>query len=113
MEISDFVLSKDNKKNSVLDKEYKRLLNNVIQTSDEELETRWATYNLIIKELIRLHDCEYFEEIKYRFTDGENPNQVLIDIISRYNQDELSYLITFLMKRVEEYLESDFFRRFY
>ena len=115
MEISDFVLSKSNNKksNSLLDKEYKRLINKIIQNSTEIEEVRWGTYNLIIKELISLHDCEYFEEIKYRLTDGENPNEVLIDVIARYNPDDLSYLITFLMKRVEEYWEEDFLKRFY
>ena len=63
--------------------------------------------------MIKLNDYQYFEEIKYRLTDGENPNEVLIDIISRYKPENLNHLILFLMNRVEEYAEEDFLKRFY
>lgn len=113
MQFCDFIVKNSCGKNTLLDKKYTKLLNNIILNSCEEEEIRWETYNLIIKELIKLNDCEYFQEIKYRFTDGENPNKVLIDVISRYNGDDLNHLILFLVKRVEEYAEEDFFKRFY
>lgn len=113
MEFCDFIVKNSYGKYTLLDKEYTRLINNVISNNNEEDEIRWETYNLIIKEMIRINDCEYFKEIQYRFTDGENPNEVLIDVISRYCPDELNHLITFLMKRVEEYAEDDFLKRFY
>lgn len=113
MEFSDFVVKNNYGKTTLLDKEYKKLINNLIKNSTEDEEIRWETYNLIIKELISVNGFEYFEEIKYRFTDGESPNRVLLDVVSRYKTEELSYLILFLVGRVEEYVEEDFFKRFY
>jgi hypothetical protein len=113
MEFSDFIVKNSYGEVTLLDKEYKKLINNVIVNSTEEDEIRWGTYNLIIKEMIKLNDYQYFEEIKYRLTDGENPNEVLIDIISRYKPENLNHLILFLMNRVEEYAEEDFLKRFY
>jgi hypothetical protein len=80
--------------------------------NDEEVEARWETYNLIIKEFFLVDDGKYFQEIKYRLTDREDPNIVLLDIISRYCVSELSYLTWMLKKRIEEYVEEDFIRRF-
>jgi hypothetical protein len=113
MELFDFIVKTNPGKTSVLDKEYIRLIKNIILTSDEEKESRWETYNLIIKDFFDVDGGKYFEEIKYRLTDGENPNLVILDIISRYSEGELSYLIWILKKRVEEYIEEDFFKRFY
>ena len=113
MELCNFILKNGTGKNTTLDKEYSKLINQVIQNSDDDSEERWETYNFIIKELFNLDGCKYFQEIKYRLTDGENANNVIIDIISRYNADELTFLITFLFNKVEEYAEEDFFKRFY
>lgn len=113
MELYDFILKKGTGKNTILDKEYTRLINDVILTKDEENEERWETYNLIIRELFNVDDGLYFKEIKYRFTDGENPNNVILDILSRYEHNQLTPLVWFLAKRVEEFAEDDFLRRFY
>lgn len=113
MELLDFIVKNGFGKNTLLDSAYAKLINQVITEMDDETEERWETYNLIIKELFNIDNGEYFQEIKYRFTDGENPNNVILDIISRYASDELSYLAYFLSKRVEEYAELDFCRRFY
>lgn len=113
MKFNDFIVKKGSGKNTILDKQYIELINGVIIKMDEETEARWETYNLIIKELIIIDNGEHFEEIKYRLTDGEDANKVLLDIISRYSSDELTFLAYFLSKRVEEYLEEDFLKRFY
>lgn len=113
MEVYNFIVKRGSGKNTRLDKAYSELINGVIQTSDEEIEGRWETYNLIIKELFTIDDGAYFQEIKYRLTDGEGPNTVILDIISRYASDELTSLVWFLGKRVEEYAEDDFFKRFH
>ena len=110
---SDFIIKTRNGKNTSLDKAYSKLINEVLICSDEETEGRWETYNLIIKELFTLDNGKYFEEIKYRFTDGENPNEVILDIISRYNHEELNFLLSFLIKRVEEFLDEDYYKRFF
>jgi hypothetical protein len=49
---------------------------------------RWETYNVIIETLLSKGDTHYFEEIKYRLTDGEDPNIVILDIIEREVDDE-------------------------
>ena len=53
----------------------------------------------------------YFDEIKYRLTDGEDANQVILDIIER-DMDNMNGLIWFLKRRVEEYIQADNLRRF-
>lgn len=100
---------KSNKKYTVLDKAYRKLINDVLNVSEENKE-RWEYYNIIIDELIKNEKEEYFQELKYRLTDGENPNKVILDIINR--DKELSNLMWFLVKRIEEYLEEDFYNRF-
>jgi hypothetical protein len=113
MEFCDFILKDSQGKNTTLDKEYSKLIKNVINGMDEETEARWEIYNLIIKELIDIDNGKYFKEIKYRLTDGENANKVILSIISRYDPNELSNLIWILKKKLEEFEEDDFFKRFY
>ncbi len=99
-------------KKTALDKAFSKHINSIIETLDDEKEGRWETYNIIIQELIDGGKGEYFQEIKYRLTDGENPNSVMLDIINR-EVDEVSGLIWFLKRRIEEYLEDDYLRKFY
>lgn len=113
MENFDFIVKVGSGKKTLLDKEYTKLINNVISTSDEEKEGRWETYDLIIRELFPVDNGKYFEEIKYRLTDGEDPNHVILDIISRYKEFDLNYLVWSLKRRIEEYVEDDFFKRFF
>lgn len=112
MEVCDFIVKKGRGKSSILDKQYGKLIERVVDNMDEESETRWEIYNLIIKELFAIDDGKYFQEIKYRFTDNEDPNIVILDIVSRYKPDEVSNLIWFLKKKVEEFIDEDFFKRF-
>jgi hypothetical protein len=83
----------------------------VLQTLDEELEFRWETYNLIIMQLVKQGKINYFKEMKYRLTDGEDPNEIILDILDR-ELDDMDGLIWFLKRRVEEYIEEDFFKKF-
>jgi hypothetical protein len=83
----------------------------VLQTLDEELEFRWETYNLIIMQLVKQGKINYFKEMKYRLTDGEDPNEIILDILER-EVDDMDGLIWFLKRRVEEYIEEDFFNKF-
>ena len=109
MEANNFFIKAGQGKRTTLDKAYYNHINNIIGTLDEE---RWETYNIIIQELINDGKGKYFQEIKYRFTDGENPNQVMLDIINR-EVDEVNGLIWFLKRRIEEYLEDDNLKKFY
>jgi hypothetical protein len=45
-------------------------------------------------------------------TDGENTNQIMLDIINRYS-DSVDGLVWFLKRRVEEYLEEDFYKNLF
>jgi hypothetical protein len=113
MELNDFIIKKASGKNTALDKQYKKLIENVISNTSEETEFRWEIYNLIIGELISLDNGNNFNEIKYRFTDNEDPNKVLLEMISRYSAYELSSLVWILKGKLEEFVEDDFFKRFY
>jgi hypothetical protein len=99
-------------KKSTLDKAYNRHLTNILNTLDEDLETRWETYSYIIERLLEEGKEIYLKEIKYRLTDGENPNVVILDILER-ESEEMDGLTWMLKKRIEEFLEEDFFKRFY
>lgn len=112
MAFIDFIVKSSSGKNTNLDKAYNKLINNVLVEMNEETEERWETYNLIIKEFFVIDNGKYFEEIKYRLTDDEDPNHVILDVASRYHQDEINFLLTFLLKRVEEYSDEDFFKRY-
>lgn len=113
MELYDFILKKGSGKNTFLDKAYTKLINHVIGTMDDEAEERWEIYNLAIKEFFTIDDGEYFQELKYRLTDGEDVNKVMLDIISRYSTNEITSLLYYISKRIEEYADEDFFKRFY
>jgi hypothetical protein len=107
-----FLLTPGHGKKSILDNAYNQHLNNVLKTINEEEETKWETYSFIIELLISQGKKTYLQEIKYRLSDGENPNAVILDIIDR-ESDNIDSLTWFFKRRIEEYLEEDFFRRFY
>lgn len=96
---------------SKLDKEYNNYINKTLRELDEEKGNRWDIYNLFMNELITLGLRTVFEEVKYRLTDGEDPNHIMLDVINR--EGNLSELSWFIKGRVEEYIDEDFFKRFY
>jgi hypothetical protein len=111
MEDFDFTIKAGSGKYSNLDKEYDKFLKQTMQNLEEEKVYRWETYNLIMEELLNDGKEEIFQEIKYRLTDGENPNEVMLDVITR--ESNSNGLVWLMKKRIEEYLEEDFFERFY
>lgn len=112
MKANNFPIKASKGKRTTLDKAYSKHITNIIETLDKDQEERWETYNYIIQELINEGKIEYFKEIKYRLTDGENPNEVMLEIIER-DGDEASGLIWILKRRLEEYLEDDYLKSFY
>jgi hypothetical protein len=98
-------------KYNILDKMYNKLIKEKSMVVDEEGEERLETYELIMYELKREGNQKVYDEIKYRITDGENPNEVFYDIIHR--GDYSSGLIWLLNKRIYEYIEEDTYSRFY
>lgn len=94
-----------------LDKIYNRFITHTLITDNNETIDRFITYDSIMNELIALGDISSFEEAKYRLTGGENPNQVMLDIIDRDN--ETKTVLWSLRTKIEEYIEDDKFKRFY
>jgi hypothetical protein len=111
MEAKNLLLKSGGNCRTFLDKAYNKHILNLINTLDEEEESRWETYNLIVSELIKNTNKDFMKEIKYRLTDGENPNEVILDIIDRESEN-VGGLVWFLRKRIEEYIDEDFFKRF-
>ncbi len=112
MEASNFIIKAKRGKNTTLDNAYGKLINRVIQSDDESEHERWETYNLILKELLPVQGGKYFQEIKYRITDGENPNEIFLDVLNRNNGEDITGLAWYLKRRVEDYLVEDFTNSF-
>jgi hypothetical protein len=113
MDAKKYLLLQANQvKKTTLDKAYNKHIVKTLTTFDEEEEERWDTYNLIVDSLIKNDNYDYISEMKYRVTDGENLNEVLLSFIER-NVLELDGLVWLLKRRIEEYLEDDFMKRFY
>lgn len=112
MRNDNFLLNPNHSKKTILDKAYIKHVNNLLQTLDEEGQDRWETYRVILELLMEDGKTNYFNELKYRISDGENPNIVMLDIINREGEN-IDGLIWNFKKRVEEYLEDDYFKRFY
>lgn len=110
MEAKIFLLNNTNPK-SVLGKAYNNHINSILDGLDAESEDRWEVYNLIINELMSQGDVDYFKELQYRLTDGENPNQIILDMIER-EKENVTSLVWYLKRRVEEYLDDDSFNEF-
>ena len=89
MKANNFILKTNQGKSTTLDKAYSKHIIGILGRLDEETEERWETYNIIIEELLKQGKGKYFQEIKYRLTDGENPNDVIIEIIDRDINDAL------------------------
>lgn len=111
MDTNIFLLKPSNSKKSTLDKAYYKHINNILSTLNEEDEGRWEIYSVIIQQLVGQGKEDYFKEIKYRLTDGEDPNSVILDVINRESED-MDSLTWFFKKKIEEYVEDDYLKRF-
>lgn len=96
---------------NLLDKKYNKFIKNSLTNTDEETIERWFTYEAIMSELIGLNKIHCFEEIKYRLTGGEDPNELILEIINRDNEIK-TYLWAHL-RRLTEYKNEDLLKRFY
>ena len=107
----NLLLSPTKGKKSTLDKAYQQHVVNIIKTLSEEEEARWEIYSVIFQQLLNYGHTDIIKEIKYRLTDGENPNVVFLDVLDR-DSDSFDSLTWFLKRRVEEYLDEDLMKRF-
>jgi hypothetical protein len=108
----NFTVKAGSGKYSNLDREYDKFVKKTIADIDNENKLfRWETYNLIMDELLKDGMVNLFDEIKYRLTDGEDPNDVMIDVLK--NVTNSNGFLWLMKKRVVEYKEEDFYNRFY
>lgn len=112
MRNSDYIIKDGSGRYSNLDKEYNKFLENTLNNiKDDDILYRWDNYNIVMSELLDLGKIELFNEIKYRLTDGEDPNIVILDIIDR--EDNSSGMLWLIRKRIETYINDDFENEFY
>ena len=109
MELFNYTIRLGVGKYNYLDKAYRDLIRKQITDSDSWAK-RWETYDMIINEIIIQGNEEIFEEIKYRITDGENVNQVLLSIMN----DDMEYNLTtrLLIRKINEYSDIDWLKEF-
>ena len=112
MDVKKFFLNDNKTSRTTLEKAYCKHINCVLDTLSEDEEMRWDTYILIIENFIKQGNKNISQEIKYRITDGENINKIILDIINR-DSDNLDGMVWFLKRRVEDYLEEDYFNRYF
>lgn len=112
MGANNFLVTTCQTKKTRLDKLYYEHVNSLLNNLNEEDEIRWETYGLIIENLVSQGNHNILKEVKYRMTDGENPNEIILDLIHRHS-DTADGMIWFLKRRVEEYLEEDFYKKFF
>ena len=93
-----------------LDKEYNNLVTLTMSDTDVDKKLRWEIYSIIMDELLNIDRIDCFEEAKYRLTDNEDPNLVMIDMIDRNKNS--SGLLWFIRKRLQEFIDEDFYNRF-
>tara|TARA_Y100001937_G_C7131880_1_gene337927 strand:- start:683 stop:1021 length:339 start_codon:yes stop_codon:yes gene_type:complete len=95
-----------------LDKEFNKFLENTLKnTQDENILHRWDTYNLIMVELVNADRLDLFDEARYRLTDDEDPNEVMIDVLNK--SEVLTGFLWLIKKRINEFIDEDFENRFY
>jgi hypothetical protein len=91
---------------NMLDKLYRDFVVNSLVDFNDETITRWEVYNAIMSELVNTGRYESFQEIKYRITDGENPNIVILDVINKFHED--NHLIWLLRPQIKSFIIEDF-----
>lgn len=109
MNISNYTIKVGSGKYTYLDKAYRDLIRKQIN-DNESWAKRWETYDMIIKEIISLENEEIFREIKYRVTDGENINDVLLGIME--DKMEPNLIILSLIHKVSDYSSIDWLKYF-
>jgi hypothetical protein len=94
-----------------LDKLYQKYLLNNVNLLDSDMFHRFEIYDVIMNELIKIGDMVSFDEVKYRLTDGEDPNFVMLDIVNRY-EDE-NGMIWVLGREIKNFIDEDTYSKFY
>jgi hypothetical protein len=88
-----------------LDRDYNKFIENLYDIHSEDSMNRLEIYNAVINELTTLDEQQTINELKYRITDGENPNSVILDIINRYSVE--SHFMWLISKNIEQFIYED------
>ena len=91
---------------AMLDKLYHKF---IINNNNSNFTERLEVYNIIINELINLNEYNSFDEIKYRITDGENPNVVILDVVNRFLDD--NYILWLIKPNIEFFIDEDLIKK--
>lgn len=97
-------------KYNLLDRTYEKFIKNALNMCDESNIERWELYSLMMDELLVMGKDKYFEEAKYRMTEGENPNKVMLSIYDR-DKDTRENFKNYINK-LNFYFEEDLIMRF-
>ena len=92
---------------TILDKKFHSFIKN--NMNDIKIE-RVSVYETIISELLWLDKIELINEIKYRVTENEDPNDVLIDTLEN---DEVCYVMNAYINQLKDFRNKDIMDRFY
>jgi hypothetical protein len=77
MEAIKSLLQANQGNKSTLNRAYNKHIYNILTTLNEENEERWENYTAIIYSILNDTKMDHTDEMKYRITDGENPNNII------------------------------------
>jgi hypothetical protein len=94
-----------------LNRDFNNLISKMLQDMSDEEILRVYTYDIILNEWLMEDKVSYLDEFKYRLTDGEDINEIFIDIILK---DELpSNICKSQIMVLEDYISEDKLKIFY
>ena len=106
---NSFTIKLNKGKFNYLDKSYQKL---ILETSQDDTDLeRWVIYSKIIDEVIHVSNKTEFKNIKYRLTDGEDPNIVMSSLIKKYSDN--SVLLQSLEIFIKTFIDEDWVKEFY
>jgi len=107
----NFKIKTGSGKYSKLDKLYQKYLLNNVNLLDSDISHRFEIYDVIINELVKMGNIISFNEVKYRLTDGEDPNIVMLDIVKKY--EEQNGMIWILGREIKNFIDEDTYSKFH
>jgi hypothetical protein len=110
MDLSKITIKTKSGPYSFLDKKYRECVEEFLIENDEN-KNKWITYEKIFNEFISMKEKKVFDEFKYRFTGGESPNLVLIDIILKY--PKIKEKLFFYIDLLKQYNYEENMKRFF
>jgi len=97
-------------KYNLLDRTYDKFIKESLNRCNDLNIDRWELYSLIMDELLIAGKGDFFEEAKYRMTEGEDPNVVMLSICDK--DEETRILFNCYVSKLESYIENDLIIRF-